>query len=41
MKLFYDKETRSIVEKRTSPALLVAAAVLWCLALIGLISSFM
>ena len=41
MKLFYDKETRSIVEKLTSPALLVAAAVLWCLGLIGLISSFM
>lgn len=41
MKLFYDQETRSIVEKRTSPALLVAAATLWCLALIGLISSLM
>ena len=41
MKLFYDKETKSIVEKRMSPGLLVAAAVLWCLALVGLISSLM
>lgn len=41
LQLFYDDETGSIVEKRTSPILLVVGAGLWCLALIGLISSLM
>lgn len=41
LSLFYDEEIGTIVEKRTSPALLVVAVVLWCLAAVGLISSFM
>lgn len=38
VKLFYDGETGSIVEKRTSPALAVLAVILWALAALGLIS---
>lgn len=38
VKLFFDEETQSIVEKRTSPALAAAAFVLWALALLGIVS---
>lgn len=38
VKLFYDEETQSIVEKKASPVLAAAAAVLWALALLGLVS---
>lgn len=38
VKLFYDEETQCIVEKKASPVLAAAAAVLWALALLGLVS---
>lgn len=38
VKLYYDQKTRSIVEKKTSPALAAAAVLLWMLALLGILS---
>lgn len=39
MTLFYDEETGTIVEKRTSPVLLVVAVILWCMAAIGILGN--
>lgn len=40
VKLFYDEETKSIVEKKASPFLMVMAVLFWLMALVGLISIF-
>lgn len=38
VKLFYDEELKTIVEKKASPVLAVIAVVFWLLALVGIIS---
>lgn len=40
VKLFHDKETGGIVEKKASPVLLAAAVLFWLMALVGTVSLF-